>query len=468
MSASKDRKQQPVLSWVKGLVGAAVVITGVPAVVSLVSFGIIPSKFLWVAIPIYLVLAGLAVWQLLRKPRKLWQSVLFLVIGVLIVLLNMYAYNGATSTKKFVNTIQQPQVSYVEYAVVAKKDSQVTMDSAQTVGLINTDNLYRASGEALADETPARQSGYENMTALTEKLNDGSLDLLSIRKANLDMLQENYKEFYDSVATLATYKVRDERGGVVDADVTKPFVLYISGIDTYGDVNEVSRSDVNMLAVVNPQERKLLLVNTPRDYYVTLHGTSGPPDKLTHAGLYGVDMSRETLSDLYGVEIPYYIRLNFTSLVKMIDVVGDITVNSDYAFKSFQQGPNTLNSKRALEFARERYSFEQGDRQRGRNQQKVIEAVIAKMSEPQNIMRYNAVLGALQGSIQTNMSGKSIATMAQAQLNDMKRWQVESMSVDGTGAMLPTYSFGAMPLYVMIPDETSVEYAKRKINQYLQ
>ena len=285
----------------------------------------------------------------------------------------------------------------------------------------------------------------------------------------MGVLQENYREFYDSVATLATYKVRDDnRQAAPKTDVTKPFVLYISGIDTYGDVGEVSRSDVNMLAVMNPAKRTMLLVNTPRDYYVQLHGVAGMPDKLTHAGIYGIDMSRQTLGDLYGVEIPYYVRLNFTSLVKMVDVVGDITVDSDYAFHSFQAGKNTLDSKRTLEFARERYSFSDGDRQRGRNQQKVIEAIVAKMSEPRNLTRYNAILSTLQSSLQTNMSQETIASLIKMQLNDFKGWKVESMSVDGVGATRQTYSMGAMPLYVMIPDNASVERAKERIGEYLQ
>ncbi len=430
--------------------------------------GIIPERFLYIAVSIYVLLAGLAVWQLLRKPRGKWQSAALMAMGVVIIIVNVYAYAGGRAIDLFMSRVQQPNISYVEYAVIAKKGQPVTVDSATSVGMVGTDSLHEASAKALADVTPAGQSSYDNMTVLTERLTSGSIELASLRQANLDMLHENYQEFYDSVSVLATYKVRDDQRDVSDVDVRKPFVMYISGIDTYGDVDKVSRSDVNILAVVNPGRRTMLLVTTPRDYYVKLHGTAGPPDKLTHAGLYGITMSRQTLSDLYGVDIPYYVRLNFTSLVRMVDVVGPITVQSDYAFKSFKVGENTLTSKQALEFARERYSFAEGDRQRGRNQQKVIEAMVAKMSEPQNIIRYSSILHTLQDSLQTNMSQASIATLAKAQLDDMKRWKVESISVNGTGAMRQTYSMGAMPLYVMIPDATSVEYAKKKIDAYLR
>ena len=179
-------------------------------------------------------------------------------------------------------------------------------------------------------------------------------------------------------------------------------------------------------------------------------------------------MSRQTLADLYEVDIPFHLRLNFTSLVKVVDTIGPVRVYSAHDFKSFQKGYNTLSSAKALEFARERYSFQSGDRERGRNQQRVIEAIVAKLSEPQNIVRYNAILAKLQGSLQTNMSSEAITKLANMQLDDMKRWSVKSISVDGRGAMQQTYSMGDMPLYVMMPDEKTVQTARSQIRAYLQ
>ncbi len=179
-------------------------------------------------------------------------------------------------------------------------------------------------------------------------------------------------------------------------------------------------------------------------------------------------MSRQTIQDLYGVEVPYYIRLNFSSLIKIVDTIGPISVYSDYDFKSYKKGYNTLNSTQALEFSRERYSFEAGDRERGRNQQRVIEAIIAKLSEPSNIVHYTSLLGTLQGSVQTNISEASLATLANKQLDDVKRWQVTSIDVDGTGATSPTYSMGSMPLYVMIPNQQTVDTAKQQIADTLK
>jgi LCP family protein required for cell wall assembly len=252
--------------------------------------------------------------------------------------------------------------------------------------------------------------------------------------------------------------------------ITEPYVVYISGIDTYGDVAVTSRSDVNIVAVVNPKDKKVLLVNTPRDYYVQLHGTTGTKDKLTHAGNYGIEMSKNTLQDLYGTEIDYTLRINFTSLLKVIDAVGEIEVQSDVAFSAggydFVQGVNKLDSKQALVFARERYSFNEGDRQRGKNQQQVITALINKLSSPSTFVNYQKLLKSLDGTFQTNASSDEVSSLIRQQIDYAGSWTTESISVDGSGASAPTYSGGATPLYVMIPDINTVNAAKAAIKSY--
>lgn len=254
-------------------------------------------------------------------------------------------------------------------------------------------------------------------------------------------------------------------------NIKKPYVIYISGIDTYGDIATTSRSDVNILAVVNPASKKVLLVTTPRDYYVQLHGTTGVKDKLTHAGIYGVEKSKQTLEDLYGTKVDYTVRINFSSLLKLVDAVGGVDVNSDVAFSAggytFVQGINHLDAKQALVFARERHSFSDGDRQRGKDQQKVIEALITKLSQPQMALKLPAILSATNGTFQTNASRNEINAIIQQQLSGAGSWSTESISVDGSGSSAPTYSMSSQLLYVMIPDYATVESAKAKINSYL-
>lgn len=310
---------------------------------------------------------------------------------------------------------------------------------------------------------------YDDPTSLLLALDNDQTDVAVLNSAYLQLAKENYANFDQTMEVLTTYTVRvKHETGTKRQDVSKPFVVYISGIDTYGGIASVSRSDVNMLAVVNPVTHKVLLVNTPRDYYVQLHGTTGTKDKLTHAGVYGIDMSRQTLEDLYGVKIDYYLRVNFTSLESIVDTLGGINVYSDVAFKSYHVGYNHMNGAQALEFSRERYSFSEGDRQRGRNQQRVIEGIIAGMSDSKSLVNYQAILNSLSGAMQTNMPPQVLAQLANQQLNDMKRWQSESISVDGAGANAPTYSMGAQQLYVMVPDQATVDVAKAKIQAYLK
>ena len=252
---------------------------------------------------------------------------------------------------------------------------------------------------------------------------------------------------------------------------TEPFILYISGSDSRGAITETARSDVNILAVVNPKDFKILLVSIPRDYYVQLHGTTGTKDKLTHAGIYGIDMSKTTIEDLLDIKINYTIKVGFTTLTKVVDAVDGIDIYSDTAFKrgncTFVQGNQHLNSECALLYARERYSYSSGDRHRGQNQQQIITALIAKISDPHYLVRYSKILESAQDSFESSLSFDEITSFARYQLSELRAWKVESISLDGTGAMMPTYSMGAQLLYVMQPNVNTITNAQKKINDYL-
>lgn len=268
-------------------------------------------------------------------------------------------------------------------------------------------------------------------------------------------------------------------GGFVYEEPSSPaemsksaFVVYVSGIDTYGNVNVRSRSDVNILAAVNTKTKKIMLINTPRDFYVPLSVSNGVKDKLTHAGNYGVECSRDTLGMLYGVTADYYVRMNFTGFIDIIDAIGGVDVYSECEFsgggRNFTVGLNTgLTGRQALAFARERYSFASGDRQRGKNQMAIISAMIKKMATPEIVTNYKGVLNAIAGSFQTNFTSAEIYALVQMQISDMASWTVETYSVDGSGAMLPTFSIPSMNLYVMEPDMSTVAIAREKIKAVL-
>ena len=261
--------------------------------------------------------------------------------------------------------------------------------------------------------------------------------------------------------------------------ITKePFVVYLSGVDNRGELTEKARSDVNILAVVNPSTKRVALINTPRDYYVDLAGTNSK-DKLTHAGLYGVETSMATLGNLYGVNVDQYLRINFAGFISIIDAVGGVDVYSDQAFTSvgspgyydpttFAEGWNHLDGKSALAFARERHAFASGDIQRGINQMKVIDAMMNKIKSPTVLMSFSKLMDAVSDCFVTSLSQEQISALVRMQLASLSDWDIQSYAVTGTsGKSSQCYSAKGQSLYVMKPDENSVNQAKELIASVL-
>lgn len=256
------------------------------------------------------------------------------------------------------------------------------------------------------------------------------------------------------------------------------FTIYISGIDVYGDIGQKSRSDVNILAVVNPQTHKLLLVNTPRDYYVELPEVSkGRKDKLTHAGIYGIQTSMATLSKLYDTPVDFYTRLNFTSMIDIVDSLGGIKVDSEVAFTTseaageivaIKKGSNHLNGKQALAFSRERHNLTDGDNQRGRNQQAVITGVLKKAMSPAILFSANGILNTVSKNTEVAMGQSQLQQFIKTYLNGGSKWQITSVQAAGTGANKYCYSYSGGPLYVTVPDATSVANIKAQIQAVKQ
>lgn len=281
-------------------------------------------------------------------------------------------------------------------------------------------------------------------------------------------------------AALDQIAVGEESGGYQEAHslpvLGQSFNIYISGIDVYGDINQESRSDVNLIATVNPNTHRILLTTTPRDYYVYIPGVSGDErDKLTHAGTYGIDTSIAALENLYDTDIPFYIRVNFTSVEEIVDVMGGINVESEYAFTTskaageivdVKKGINHFNGKQALAFVRERKALASGDNQRGKNQQALLSALIKKAVSPMIVFRANRMISSVAGNAQTNLSEDQIKALVRMQIGSMEGWEIESVAAEGDDSgKRYCYSYDGGPLYVTVPYESSVEKIRDKIRQ---
>lgn len=311
---------------------------------------------------------------------------------------------------------------------------------------------------------------YDSIQEQAVALRDGEVDAIVYNQAYTSLMEEAVPDFKESVKIIYSHDIRIQLdfGGSGDSSITKkPFTVYISGIDVYGDVSETSRSDVNIIAVVNPKTYQILLVTTPRDYYVPIPGISeGLPDKLTHAGIYGVDASMETLGELYETEINYYARLNFTSLIDIVDTLGGIDVYSEYAFTTspdseyvmdVQQGMNHFTGEQALAFSRERQNLPDGDNQRGKNQQAVITAMLKKCLSPTMLLKANSIMNQVSKDVETNMSQDQINALIKYQLNKNAKWTIQSIAAEGYNSEGYCYSSGDTLLSVVEPDYAQVD-----------
>ena len=319
---------------------------------------------------------------------------------------------------------------------------------------------------------------YDTVFDMVDALYAGNVDAMILNVAYVDVIrdQKGYEDFSDRTKTLYDHEVKTsvaQENTQDTRDITKdPFIIYISGSDTRNLKLATSRSDVNILAVVNPATKQVLLLNTPRDYYVETTVSGGMRDKLTHCGIYGIDCSMGTLTNLYEENVDYYVQINFNGFETLIDAIGGITVEAEKSFRTSEggyyisQGTNQLSGAVALSYVRERKSFADGDNARGRHQMQAIEAIIKKVSSGTTVLNnYSAILSSMEGMFATNMSSSEISALVRMQLTDMASWNVKSFAVTGTGSSQKTYSMPTKRSYVMIPDESQIDYARKLVDK---
>ncbi|MBQ8923528.1 MAG: LCP family protein [Lachnospiraceae bacterium] len=382
------------------------------------------------------------------------------------------------------------RLEIVQMAVVVPVSDEAVTVSDVAGYLIGYNESDNASGDMMIElsknlSKEAEYTGYPNVIFLADSLLNGDEQAIILNSAYVEIISEveGYEDFSDRVKILDTIPVETVADyDMEDTDIEEKepyklssdedtFTIYISGIDTYGSVNTRSRSDVNILAVVNTKTGNIQLINTPRDYYVPLPISNGARDKLTHAGIYGVEVSEGTLEILYDVEIDYYVRMNFSSFERIIDTLGGIDVYSEYDFTvgnyHYNVGNNHLSGDAALAFSRERHSFLTGDVQRGKNQMEVIKAIINKMTTKEFLYKYDDVLEELSDCFQTDMPPETMYSLVNYQLDNNISWNVNSYTVTGFDSHDTTYSMPGFIAYVMVPDDKAVEEAKSLIEKAL-
>lgn len=437
----------------------------------------IPMKYIIIA-SIVLVLLFLAMYFLqyakrTNKINKVLGKILIVLISALLCVGNLYLFKTYNTFSK----IAGDNTKTTQMSVVVMKDSGYdSLDDLadSTFGTISVGETTYTE-KAIADiEDDLKQTisttGYNGFDVFAEALYSGEVDAIILNEGYRGMFSDNHPDFETDTKVIKTYTYEEKvESTSKSVNVTEePFLVYISGIDTYGSISTVSRTDVNKIMAVNPNTKQILLIDIPRDYYVPQVCQNYQEDKLTHTGIFGVDCTVQSVSEYFDEDINYYMRVNFSSLVDIVDALGGVTVNSEYAFSAqgynFVAGANNLSGEEALAFSRERYSLSGGDNERIKNQTRVLSGIINKATSPSIITNYMGVMNAVGGTFQTNMSEDDISSLVSMQLNDMSGWNITDYAVTGTGGTdwTPANGFNA---YVMYPNTDSVATAKQLISQ---
>ena len=442
--------------------------------------GILPSKYLYPAIGVVVFITLILFITMLKPKGKKIFKVIAWIISLAITAICAFADWNIYKTYDFLADINKTKATYENYYVMVRKNSAIErIEDIKDMEVQVFDEDTEIYDEALAklkkkvsvDIDKVRSVSDLGTNLLTKKS-----DVIFISEVSKTTIEDDNKDFKDKTKIIETIKVKvDSKNTATKKPKNKDiFTIYLGGTDSYGTIYSRSRSDVNMLVTINKKNHEILLVSIPRDYYITLNG-KGAKDKLTHAGIYGVETSIKSIEDFMDVDINYYFRVNFSTLTKVVDTIDGVDVYSDRAFVPWtdrsvyiNKGMNHMNGKKALAIARERYAYKEGDVHRVQNQQAVITAIIKKVSSNKSILlRYSSILDSLQGSFQTNVTMNEISALVNEQLNSMPDWQIAKYNLNGTGAHKSCYSMGAGELYVMIPDEETIDQASDYINDMI-
>ena len=458
-----------------------------------IRLNVLPSKFLFLITIGIVLLDAIFVLLLVYFSKNLVSKIICVVLTLLVCAASCFGGYYISKTKSVLSNITNVAKNAKNTVSVIVKESSSIKNKSSLNGVsvgslrLNEQGSKKALKELSSEGIVLNQTEYDSMTALLEAFYNGKVDSIIINESSrgqiLDM--EAYSNFDSNTRVVyqTSYKVKNNDSANSVSDITsKPFNVLISGSDTRGGFDENGRSDVIMVATVNPKTHTILLTSVPRDFYVTTACDAGDGcmqgalDKITHTGMHGTNTTKRTVEQLLGIEINYTFKVGFDTVTDLVDAVGgvDVTVEPGYECNNFLHAPglsvhagvNHLNGEQALGYARERYSYEEGDRQRTKNQQQVLMGIVREATKPSVITNYAAIMDTMANTFSTTMSNDEITALIKYQLNNNPTWNMEQYMVDGTGDTLMCAELGDAA-YVMIPDQSTVKLAKDKISAVL-
>lgn len=458
--------------------------------IQLVTLNVLPSKFLFIAVAILFLIDTIIVILINFYSKKVVSKIILIVVTIVLSLgMGFGGYYLQKTNTMFSNITNVTSTSKNTVSVIVKESSDMQdlrditdkkVGTLRLIGLVGTETCLE---DIESKDIKIQQMNYDSISNLMSAFYSGEVDVVILNesyRSNVEDIEE-YKNFSDNTRVIyqTTFETEDTNVANSVSDITEhPFNILITGSDSRVGIEENARSDVNMVVTVNPTTNTILLTSIPRDYYVTTvcdaadGCQNGAMDKITHTGMTGINTTKRTVENLLGIEINYTVKVGFDTVTELVDALGgvDVYVEPGYALNGFlgdknmsvTEGWNHLNGKQALVYSRERYAYTEGDRQRTKNQQQVVMGIIDKMTSSSVLANYADLMDALGDTFQTTMSASEIQALIQYQMDKMPSWTVEQYMVDGTGDTLMCAELG-QAAYVMVPDQTTVELAKRKI-----
>lgn len=421
-------------------------------------------------LPIYLLLLR---FSFSRKRNK---RVIAYFFSTILIILTLIIDLYLASTLDLFNSMKADNKKTEIYNIIVLKDSdyeKLKDLKEKKLGIKeihNNEGLEKAK-KKIAKKIKPKFKTYDDIGEVSQALIDKKVESIILEDAEIEIIKEENYDIYEKFRIIYSFEVTAKvKDLTTKVNIMKePFSIYISGIDTYGKISSATRSDVNMLLTVNPKKELIHITWVPRDYYVNINGSTYK-DKLTHAGIYGIDKSIYAMEGILDTEVNYYVKINFTSLIKIVDALDGISVYNDESFTSqdkiyFKKGNINLDGEEALSFVRERKNISKGDIGRGENQVKVLTALIDKVTSPKIITKYVSLMNSLDGSFVTNLDVKDITNYLKREIKNPKDYEITSYTLVGENAYDYTYSYKKNKLYVMYPDEDSVKDAKKMINK---
>lgn len=473
MGKKKIKKNKSIFKTVGFYLSILYVLLTIALIAQLFILNVLPMKFaIPVAVVLVIIMLGLCVLQLNRRISKvnsILGKVLLILLSALLAFGNLYIFKAGDTLNKITDDgTQKKSVS----VVVLKDNGAETMKDLKNVnfGIQKTGNqeiIEKALEDIKSDlGTSIESISYSSNQAMVDELFDETVGAIVVDEATRSLLEDYKEDFTTETKVIHTYEYSVETNvKSTSVDVTKDsFNVYITGMDTYGEIATTSRSDVNMIASINPTTHQILLISVPRDYYIEQTCQGNQKDKLTHTGIFGVECTVDSMQKFMGITMNYYLRVNFSSLEKIVDAIGGIDVYNSMAFYSgvdgsyIPEGDLHMNGNTALKFSRERKAYGDGDRQRGRNQMIVLEAIVKQAISPSIITGYVGIMDAVGSNFQTNMAESDMTSLIKKQLDDMRGWDFRQISVNGVGNTEFSPALGDYAS-MMDPDMNSVNSA---------